>query len=518
MVNTRDDDNRPVAVPPKADADLPPAQLDTGQLHERNKLFQLVLDSTPDAIFAKDTAGRYTMINKAGARMVGKPPQEVVGKDDFELFPEHQAQTLREHDQHACKHGQPSVVIEHVTFAHGPGICETTKTPICSETGDLIGLVGVARDITTRLKRKDQRELALEAAAMGTWHWDLADKRVHLDDNLYTLLGLPPGTVSGTYDDITNYIAPEDRQRAWADIAIASEHLDTFEGRYRALLPDNSSRWLAFKAKACRDDNDTLYLVRGVAWDCTEAVEREQALHNTTAALQRANRSLRDFSYMATHDLQEPLRAIGHYAGELRESLSDQLDPTQAHQLDFVASTTARLQEVVRSLLSFCKADLGHVELTESPLDACVDQAVAALEQTIAQRCATLTRDPLPTLRCNPTLVAQVYQNLISNALKFVSPGTTPQLHLSAEHLENVWILGVRDNGIGIAAKQLNAVFNPFKRLHDRAVYAGTGMGLTICHKIIERHEGRIWCESEPEGGSWVKFQLWANAEPSQAD
>jgi signal transduction histidine kinase len=235
--------------------------------------------------------------------------------------------------------------------------------------------------------------------------------------------------------------------------------------------------------------------------------ERTQELQLRTQELERFNEELNQFTYIASHDLQEPVRNLVSYSTLLKEDLGEELSTDVAEDLYYITSAAARMQQLVQDLLVLSRAGRAAVKTEQVALDECVDRALDALRVRIEESGATVSRVPLPVVMGDPTLLTQLYQNLLGNALKFVG-ADQPMIQLTVDQQEDRWILGVRDNGIGLEPEYAAQIFKPFKRLHGMAEYEGTGIGLSICQKAIERHNGAIWVDAEPGKGAHFQFAL----------
>jgi len=245
----------------------------------------------------------------------------------------------------------------------------------------------------------------------------------------------------------------------------------------------------------------------GTARDITARRASEAALTHHMVELARVNAELDEFTYVASHDLQEPVRKLMAFSDWLRKDLGDSLPPRAEQDLGFIVDAAQRMQRLVGDLLALSRT--GKVSMTREKvaLDDAVNRALETLELKIAESGAALSRVPLPSVRGDLTLLSQLYQNLIGNALKFIT-APIPEISLTADQVNGEWVFGVRDNGIGIDPKYIEQIFQPFKRLHGRGQFDGSGIGLSICRKVVERHGGRIWVESEEGRGAHFKFTL----------
>ncbi len=232
-----------------------------------------------------------------------------------------------------------------------------------------------------------------------------------------------------------------------------------------------------------------------------EVEERKRV--NQTLALK--NRELEDFAYIVSHDLQEPLRAISSFSGLLKGDLGENLPDVARDDLTHILNSTERMQQMVKDLLRLSRAGRDELKKELTPLQECVDDAIGQMELRIASSEARITTCGLPTMTVDRRLITQLFQNLISNAIKFTKDSQRPTIEIT---YDGNGVFGVKDSGIGIDPAYAKTIFNPFKRLHARDAYEGTGIGLSICRKAVERHGGRIWVESQPGSGSHFLFTL----------
>ena len=239
----------------------------------------------------------------------------------------------------------------------------------------------------------------------------------------------------------------------------------------------------------------------------------EETLRKLTAELARSNKELEQFAYAASHDLQEPLRKLLAFTDLLRKDLGDHLPERANKDMGFITESARRMRDLVDRTLELSRVGCCAREDERVSLAECSGQAIDMLSVRVAETSAEIARDELPEVRGDRTMLTQVYQNLIGNALKFAGE-RRPVIRLTAERTDGHWVLGVKDNGIGIKPDRCEEIFLPFKRLHGRGEYEGTGMGLAICRRCVERHGGLIWVESEPGRGAHFKFTLNGNREP----
>lgn len=240
----------------------------------------------------------------------------------------------------------------------------------------------------------------------------------------------------------------------------------------------------------------------------TENYERQEAqrkLEQITAELKRSNQELEQFAYVAAHDLQEPLRAITSYTQILALEYQDQLDETAIEYVNFIVDGTIRMQQLIQDLLAYSRVGTRGKAFVLTDSNVVLNQALKNLQVAIAEKHAIITYDHLPIILGDKIQLIQLFQNLISNAIKFHRE-EFPQVHISAHLKDREWLFSVKDNGIGIKQTYLDRIFEIFKRLHSRQEFPGTGIGLAICKKIVNFHHGRIWAESELGVGTTFYF------------
>lgn len=244
-----------------------------------------------------------------------------------------------------------------------------------------------------------------------------------------------------------------------------------------------------------------------------QAIEREVV--KRTADLERKNKELDEFSYVASHDLQEPVRKLISFSKLLEQDVGGELNERASRDLTFIVDAATRMRDLVQDLLALSRAGRTAMKIEPIALGECVTRALDALDLRVRESNAEIEVAGLPSISGDATLITQLYQNLVANALKFVPPGRKPKVQLTATRRGENWELAVADNGIGIKPEHVERLFKPFQRLHGRGEFEGTGIGLAICKKAVERHGGTIWIESEPGTGTQFKFTIPISPEKS---
>jgi PAS domain S-box-containing protein len=265
--------------------------------------------------------------------------------------------------------------------------------------------------------------------------------------------------------------------------------------------------WIAWTNKGIFDEQGNIREILCIGNDITGLKQAEALLAQRTAALERSNADLEQFAYSVSHDLQSPLHVIAGFVELLARRCQGKLDDKEKEFLSQIQASVKHEQRLIKDLLDFSRVTTRGKEFTPVDCTRVLDQVLTDLSLIIQEKKAVVTYGNLPTVVADFSQLERVFQNLIGNALKFCQEGE-PQVQIGADRGEDEWRFWVRDHGIGIPPQDRERIFMIFERLHDRSEYPGTGLGLAICQKIVERHGGRIWVESEPGDGSTFCFTI----------
>jgi light-regulated signal transduction histidine kinase (bacteriophytochrome) len=265
--------------------------------------------------------------------------------------------------------------------------------------------------------------------------------------------------------------------------------------------------WLFFTAAPVRDSREQIVGAVEILQDITEQKRAEEALKGFADNLRRSNEDLERFAYSASHDLQEPLRTMVIFTQLLERRYREQMGADADEYISFIVDAGKRMQDLIDDLLEYSRVTTRGVELKETDAETVLNGVLANLHSSIVENGATVTHDPLPQVMADSSQLQQVFLNLISNAIKFRRE-EPPEIRISAHRLDRMVRFSVRDNGIGIDPQYFDRIFVIFQRLHSREKYPGTGIGLALAKRIVERHGGTIWVESEPGKGSTFHFTM----------
>jgi PAS domain S-box-containing protein len=378
--------------------------------------------------------------------------------------------------------------------------------------GDLLAIAAI-RDVTDR-KRAEQEaaegqqvRLAQEVARIGTYEWDIQADVVRWTPEMEALYGLQPGGFGKTYADWAKLMHPDDRPKAEEALRESLQH-GVLETEFRAIWPDGTVRWLAARGVLFRGGAGKPVRLVGVNIDITERRKAEENTERLLVELERSNKELEQFAYVASHDLQEPLRMIASFVQLLDQKYKGKLDEKADKYIYFAVDGALRMQKLIDALLAYSRVTTWGASFGPVDTNRAFSQAVADLLPAIAESHAVVTKDLLPTVTGDEAQLAELFQNLIGNAIKFRKSGTAPVVHVSAKKEGKEWLFSVRDNGIGMEPEYFDRIFQIFQRLHTREEYPGTGIGLALCKRIVERHGGRVWVESAPGEGTKFFFTL----------
>jgi PAS domain S-box-containing protein len=393
-----------------------------------------------------------------------------------------------------------------------PGWMLLTTHPILAG-GALLGVLQQGTDLSER-RREEERLRRSEAlmidtqgvAQIGIWEWDITQPHAIWSPGLYVIYGLTPESYTPSYEEYLKRVHPEDRQRVMdATNKVFHQH-EPYSHDERIYRADGTIRYLHTWAFPVLDPDGTLLRLMGVCQDITDRKLAENAVAENAADLARSNAELERFAYAASHDLQEPLRSIASFVQLLERRYRGKLDADADEAIHFAVEGVKRMKALIDDTLEYSRVRNRDIVPTAFPLAEAVRRAVAALKASIDESGAAIHVGELPGVRAEPALVTSLVQNLVANAIKFRGGGG-PGGPVEARPPEGAMAhVVVRDNGAGVPEAQRERVFEMFQRLDPDK--PGTGIGLPICRKVVERHGGRIWIEGPAGGGTEVHFTL----------
>jgi PAS domain S-box-containing protein len=359
------------------------------------------------------------------------------------------------------------------------------------------------------LKESEERfKLAARATNDVIWDWDLTTNRMWWHESLKTAFGYSEAECGNDSVWWFEYMHPEDKERVSTEIySSIGSNKEFWSSEYRFRRADSSYAYVFDRGFIVYDKDGMPLRMIGAMMDITERKQVEESLIRKTAELERSNTELEQFAYVASHDLQEPLRMVASYTQLLAHRYKGRLGSSADDFIAYAVDGATRMQQLINDLLEYSRVGRKTKEFMPIDCKRVYEQALANLHASIEETSAIITCDPLPIVMGDEVQLCRLFQNLIGNAIKYHAE-EPPHIHVSAKLDNTEWIFSIRDNGIGIDSKHFDRVFIIFQRLHKKEEYTGTGIGLAICKKIVERHHGHIWIESTLGEGSTFFFTL----------
>lgn len=522
---------------------------------EQNKVdYEQLFNTLPGAVMliaADDPDFTILAENQAHADVAMLPLNQVIGKAFLEAYPDSSSKfettgvsDVIESLRNVVRTGKADSMKDLRYDLKGPdGKLEqrywrATHFPIADERGKLMYILQSTVNVTdeviaNRKLDQTQRQLqeALAVGLIGTWLWTITEDNLVADSNLLRMFGVSESEAKDglPLEVFTASIHEDDRERITTKIAQTVRDAAAFEEEYRTVSRDGTVRWVIARGRVETDEDGTPLRFPGVVVDISERKVAEQELRDMKERLEhrvkertrkltalneelnRSNRELQDFAYVASHDLQEPLRKIQAFGNLMEQEYASELGDGNDY-LQRMQSAAARMSTLISDLLAFSRVSTKTQPFVPVDLTIIARDVATDLEARIAETGGTVNIAELPTIDADPLQMRQLFQNLLGNALKFHRKDVAPVVSISSTdcimddrpHIS----VEVRDNGVGFDTKYLDRIFAVFQRLHDKNDYEGTGIGLAVCRKIIERHGGTITADSQPGEGSVFTINL----------
>lgn len=370
----------------------------------------------------------------------------------------------------------------------------------------------VAHAAQEQARRAEERyHLVIEGSDEGLWDWDIEKGTVYWNGRFFQMLGIENITETPTEADLFERVHPEDQKRLRDVIQYALKTSKQVSEQFRVRSFNGHYIHCCLRGKTIFDEQGKAIRMAGMISDISERIEAQEKLQQYASMLEQSNKDLEQFSAIASHDLQAPLRKVKTFAENLEKKTKELLTPESLDDLQRMNRAISSMQRLIDDLLNFSKVSQGEKLLKMEPIDLLkvLTNAQVDLKDQIEQKKADIEIGALCQVQGDASLLTQLFQNVLQNALKYLPQERKPQISIASKNIDNGFCeVSVQDNGIGFDPKDAEHIFGIFERLHNKSRYAGTGIGLAICRRIAERHGGSIRADSKPGVGSRFIVQL----------
>ena len=487
--------------------------------HEERERFRLAFENAPIGMALLSPAGRFLQVNRSLCAMTGRDEALLLDRAERDITdPRDIDQEVRL--QSGLLTGAIPTSRSEVRYLRPDGgtvWALVSRSLLRDELGRPSQFVVHVVDITEQKRAEHAvRHFAavLEHAVEGIARLDARRRFLEVNPAYAAMAGYSAAELLGT--DWTEILHPGDAGR----VADAYDQMVTggwAEVDSRAVRKDGSVYFQRMVMVSTADDDGRLTGHYCFTKDVTAEKQGEEDRARQADDLARSNAELVDFAYVAAHDLKSPLQVMSGFASLLEELYGPDLDERGREFVRIILDGAGRMDALIEDLLSFCRVGSAERVMVDVSLDASLDAVLTQMRSELEAVGAGVTADALPMVCGDPVQLGQLLQNLVANGVKFVAPGATARVHVSAERLPGAWAVTVSDNGIGVEPAHRERIFGMFERLHARDRYQGTGIGLAICKRIVERRGGAIWVEDEPSGGSRFRFTIPDEPGPTAA-
>ena len=487
-------------------------------LRESESLYVSLVETLPVSVLRKDLDGRITFVNNTFCETTNTTADAVMGKTDFDLYPDNLAQKYRSDDERVLQTGDSyDNVEEHklpdgsVTYVH------VFKRPVFNYQGQVTGTEAVFWDVTEEQRAKQavltgevRKRAIFERALDCIVFVDMNNLIVEFNRSAEKAFGYRRREVIGQ-DMVEVLVPPASRDRFRNNIERYAQ-----SGEVGSLISKRIELQMLRKSGATFFAEMAVQPIplegqsSGFAvflHDVTDRHEAEEKLQHYAEELKRSNQELEQFTAVASHDLHAPLRRVKAFSRMIQDNVKEHINEETDEYFGFINSSVEGMQQLIDGLLSYARVDAMEKHFSPTDCSTVLAKALENLEIVVSEAGATVTHDSLPTVDGDSVQLVQLFQNLIANGIKYCGD-ELPQVRVAAANKKGAWVFAVKDNGIGIDRENQQAIFDAFKRLHGDGRYSGAGIGLATCKKIVERHGGRIWVESETGKGSVFYFTI----------
>jgi PAS domain S-box-containing protein len=487
-------------------------------------MYRSLIENSTDAIFCVDEKGQYQFTNHLFASTFGKTPDHFIGKTFWDIYPKEYADSSYESTKRVWQTGKKESLEVEVPLPDKTLYFLATTNPIKDETGKVVLMLTHSTDITELKKTQRALEVSsqfnsqiINSVQEGIIVYDLYLHYQLWNPFMEQLYGIPASQVLGKH--------PSELFRFIGEAGVIDNLKKTSIGEITDAIDfpfdlpvSGKSGWTSVKNVPFRDVNGEIIGVIGTVYDITVRKQAEEELKNKIVELMNAykqleefafyNKELKQFAYISSHQLQQPLRTIKNFVQIFEEDYSDLFDENAIKHLKTIKDSTERMNSLILALSDYSRLGLNK-KLKTVDFNKIVSDVMADLHDKIETTNTSIEVTEMPVIKAYEVEIRQVFQNLIENSIKFQAENNRPEIQICSEKMDSKWKFSVRDNGIGIAPEQYEKLFHMFQRLHiDEIQFEGKGIGLAFCKKIIELHQGEIWVESNKFQGVTFYFTI----------
>ncbi|NNF02711.1 MAG: PAS domain-containing protein [Bacteroidia bacterium] len=496
-------------------------------LDSKNEVLDAVLEHSLAGWYDYNLASDDLYLSPAFSKILGYDEDEFQNEDIQSikriLHPDDLPKIIEAYFNHIKTKGKSKLDLQ-VRYIHKNGsivwVYARAKVIEWNNAGDPVRLVGSNTDIThlkeaeadlhnvkQELEKITYRfKISTMVAKVGIWDWDIKNNVLIWDKQMYAIYGITEDTFEGAFEAWHNAIHPDERDMV--NDSVNSSLMDSSKDwhcEFRIILPDGSIRYIKASGYVEFDNKSKPSRMIGTNWDITKEKEMEREKIRAKQ-LESQNKELEQFVYVASHDLQEPLHTISSYSEMLKLKCKGLLDAKSSRYFDYLIESSGRMNSLIKGLLDYSR--LGRNQSLEAvSCESLINEIKKDFAGVIAEKNVKLKIGNLPVIDGNKIELRQLFQNLISNAIKFKKKESLT-ISIKSKRERNYWLFSVEDDGIGIDPKHFNKIFMIFQRLHTKSEIDGTGIGLSLCKKIVESQDGDIWVRSKPNEGSTFYFTI----------
>ena len=482
----------------------------------RRQYFELY-DLAPVGYLTVDGKGIIKRVNLTVADILGIPRENLINSAFIIYIAPNYRRTYHKHTQDVIKsQSKQQCDIELLSQNNIPLFASLNTIAVYDKEGDFKEFRIILTNTTEHkkvedafAKKKDELQTIFDSSRSFIFYKDKENRFLQVNKAFAEILGQPREKLEGI--SLFDIFPKEQAEAYWKD---DKEVMKSERPKFNIVEPmpyKDTIRYVQTDKIPYRDVNGNIIGIIGFAVDITERKQTEEELELTMKKLQRSNKELGHFAYVASHDLKEPLRMISSFLQLLERRYNDKLDQDATEFIEFAVSGAKRMDAMINDLLEYSQVANKERDRINVNFNEVIEQVFLILKISIDENHAVITHDLLPTITADEKMMVQLFQNLIGNAIKYKGK-ETPKIHISSHRKGNEYVFTVKDNGIGISPEHMERIFTIFKRLHTQEEYKGTGIGLSIAQKIIHRHHGNIWAESELGNGTTFYFTIPINA------